>query len=141
MLFRSAGEPPVGLAPFLIASFLNGVVIEIGRKIRAPADEEHGVETYSVLWGPSRAARVWLAVVVATGAMALGAAYVADALAGVALVMVPAMAASAFVVWRFVRALPSSSGKQLEIASGLWTLLLYGSLGIAPQLSGASVGA
>ena len=40
-----------GLAWFLVASFFNGIVVEMGRKIRAPADEEKGVETYSALWG------------------------------------------------------------------------------------------
>src|SRR5262249_2483608 len=38
--------PPPGLIWFLIVSYLNGLVIEIGRKVRVPADEEHGVETY-----------------------------------------------------------------------------------------------
>ena len=40
-----------GLFWFLVVSYLNGIVIEIGRKTRAPADEEHGVDTYSALWG------------------------------------------------------------------------------------------
>ena len=38
---------PNGLIIFLIVTFLNGVVIEIGRKIRAKEAEEVGVETYS----------------------------------------------------------------------------------------------
>lgn len=42
---------PVNGLWFLLASFFNGMVIEIGRKIRAPNDEEFGVETYSSLWG------------------------------------------------------------------------------------------
>ena len=41
---------PNGLIIFLIVTFLNGVVIEIGRKIRAKEAEEVGVETYSYLW-------------------------------------------------------------------------------------------
>ena len=42
---------PQGLGWFLAASFFNGIVIEIGRKLRLPGDEEEGVETYSRLWG------------------------------------------------------------------------------------------
>ncbi len=49
----SLAAVPDGLYWFLIVSFCNGIVIEIGRKIRAPQDEEEGVETYSVLWGGS----------------------------------------------------------------------------------------
>ena len=33
-------RPPPGLYWFLVVSYLNGIVIEIGRKTRAPADEE-----------------------------------------------------------------------------------------------------
>jgi 4-hydroxybenzoate polyprenyltransferase len=44
---------PNGLIIFLIVTFLNGVVIEIGRKIRAKEAEEVGVETYSYLWEKS----------------------------------------------------------------------------------------
>lgn len=47
--------PPAGLGWFLAASFFNGVVVEIGRKLRAPADEEPGVETYSAVWGRPKA--------------------------------------------------------------------------------------
>ena len=39
-------RPPHGLFWFLLVSYFNGLVVEIGRKTRAPADEEHGVETY-----------------------------------------------------------------------------------------------
>ena len=43
---------PNGLVWLLVASFFSGLVIEIGRKIRAPEDEEPGVETYSPLGAP-----------------------------------------------------------------------------------------
>jgi hypothetical protein len=49
-----------GLSLFLAASFFNGIVIELGRKIRSPVDEERGVRTYTVLWGPRRAVTAWL---------------------------------------------------------------------------------
>ena len=51
--WRSAGLyiPPAGLVWFLVVSYLNGIVIEIGRKTRVPEDEEPGVDTYSALWG------------------------------------------------------------------------------------------
>ena len=59
-------QPPPGLYWFLVVSYLNGLVIEIGRKTRAPADEEHGVETYSALWGTNGAVRAWLLTVLVT---------------------------------------------------------------------------
>ena len=44
----------LGLLWFLIASFFNGMVVEVGRKIRSPADEEAGVQTYSRHLGSAR---------------------------------------------------------------------------------------
>ena len=59
----NAGEKdPEGLIFFLLVTFLNGLVIEIGRKIRAEEAEEHGVETYSFLWGVKKATVVWLSL-------------------------------------------------------------------------------
>ena len=82
---------------FLLASFTNGIVLEMGRKIRAPADEEHGVETYSALYGPARAVLAWVAIIGVTLALALAAAAVAGALTGVAMVLVPAAMGAAFL--------------------------------------------
>ena len=52
--------PPSTLPWFLAAGYCNGLVFEIGRKIRAPEDEEEGVETYSKLWGKAVAFRSWM---------------------------------------------------------------------------------
>ena len=64
--------PPAGLTWFVVVSFFNGVGLEIGRKIRAPENEEEGVRTYSHLWGGRVATLAWGAalVVTATGAIA-----------------------------------------------------------------------
>ena len=59
-----------GLGWFLAASFFNGIVIEVGRKVRAPQDEEPGVLTYSVAWGRPRALAVWLGAMAVTAACA-----------------------------------------------------------------------
>ncbi len=40
--------------------------VEVGRKLRSPADEETGVETYSALWGRFRAIAAWLAAMTVT---------------------------------------------------------------------------
>ena len=60
-----AGAPPAGLVPFLILSFLNGTVLELGRKTWAPAAERDGVESYSRLWGHRHAAHAVMAAAVA----------------------------------------------------------------------------
>ena len=57
------GGAPDGLWLFLALSFVNGCVIEIGRKLWAPENEIEGVDSYSRLWGPKTAAIVWIACV------------------------------------------------------------------------------
>ncbi len=122
--------PPAGLGWFLAASFFNGVVIEIGRKLRQPADEEEGVETYSRLWGKSGGAAVWLAALVATGVSAGIAAkeigFFTPVVASLGGVLVIALVGN----FRYQRGV--GSGKQLETTSAVWTLTLYLTLGLVP---------
>ncbi len=128
----TAGSPPSGLGWFLAASFANGIVIEIGRKIRAAPDEEDGVRTYSVLWGRRRAALVWSVVVLATASCALMAARAIGFFVPVAAVLGTAAFAAVFLALRF-RDDASTGGKRFEHFSGLWTLALYLMLGLIPM--------
>lgn len=67
--WQSAGQlPPRGLGWLLGLSFANGLLIEIGRKLRGPEAEEPGVVSYSALWGARRAALIWLGILLAAGA-------------------------------------------------------------------------
>ena len=125
--------PPAGLAWFLAASFFNGIVIEFGRKIRAPADEEPGVQTYSVLWGRQTAVLAWLGVMLATSICATQAARKIHAVEVVALTTGTVLTLSIFAGLHFIRHPLPSSGKRFELISGAWTLVLYLSLGLIPM--------
>jgi len=129
---RGDGPPP-GLHWFLAASFCNGMVIEIGRKVRSPPDEEPGVETYSVLWGQTRAAGVWIAMLVATALCAWLAAGRAGFGASMLVGLVAFVAIGAVVAVRFAGALAPGAGRRIEQFSGLWTLVLYLGLGVVPM--------
>jgi 4-hydroxybenzoate polyprenyltransferase len=123
-----------GLRWFLVASFFNGLVVEVGRKIRAPEMEEAGVETYSILWGRGRAVVVWLAVMaVALASAVLAAREVGSSGAvGIALGTIwlgATVAGSAFVA----RPIPRRA-KWIEPLAGVWTLAMYVSVGIVPVL-------
>jgi 4-hydroxybenzoate polyprenyltransferase len=130
---RGAG-PPAGLFWFLIVSYFNGVVIEIGRKIRGPKEEEIGVNTYSVLWGRGTATGVWLAALGVTAATALTAAWHIDFAVPVACVLGVLLTAAGVVAGRFLREPVASRAKLIETLSGVWTLLMYLSLGAVPLL-------
>lgn len=121
---------PAGLGWFLAASFFNGIVIETGRKLRQPADEEEGVETYSRLWGKSGGLRVWLLALLATGACA---AMAAGVIGFTGPVVVSLAFVMAFALWSaYLFLCRSLSGKKIEIVSAVWTLALYLMLGLVP---------
>jgi 4-hydroxybenzoate polyprenyltransferase len=124
--------PPHGLEWFVAVSYCNGVVIEVGRKVRSPADEEAGVNTYSVLWGSRVAVAVWLGAMLLTAALAALAAYQIAFLVPVVVLLGVCLAAAAAVALHFLRGLAPKQGKHIEIISGVWTLLLYLSLGVVP---------
>jgi len=126
-----AGESPKsGLLFFLAASFCNGVVIELGRKLRQPDAEEHGVETYSRLWGLRRAAWVWFGFLLATTTFA------GLAATRIHFTLLVLATLSVLLLWALKLTLQSKTtqGKTFELASGLWTLTLYLILGIVPFL-------
>ena len=127
-------RPPRVLLWFLMVSFFNGTVIEIGRKIRAPQDEEAGVETYSFLWGRSKAVIVWLSMLVVTGTFAFLAARGISFAGPTMIVLSSALAVAVFIASRFLRADTAGRGKSIEIMSGTWSLLLYLSLGFIPAV-------
>jgi hypothetical protein len=131
------GIIPTGLEFFLVVTYLNGMVIELGRKIRAPESEETGVETYSALYGPRRATVWWMAAVVGSGLSALAAAafagFALEAGIGMflllAVVLVPAL--------RFIRHRDVKSAKRIELAAGVWTIGMYLILGGLPLVIAA----
>ncbi len=125
----SAGEKPwLGLTFFLGASFGNGLVIEIGRKLRLPANEEVGVPTYSKLWGLKRALIIWWGSLLGTLVFACIAASRINALPltsiSLTFLLFSALLLCCKSQWH--------SEKHFEAFSGLWTLVLYLNLGIIP---------
>lgn len=123
---------PHSLLWFLIASFFNGMVIEVGRKIRAPEDEEEGVNTYSVVWGRPGAVVAWLIAMALTAACAVVAAERIHFLAPVAVMLGAGWLLALIVGWRFLHSPVTRRAKWFEAVSGAWTLLLYLGLGIIP---------
>lgn len=121
---------PSGLGWFLTASFCNGIVIEIGRKLRQPDAEEEGVETYSRLWGKSGGAAVWLAAMAATLVCAgMAARHIGFVLPVVSALGI-ALAIALSMMPGYLRG--NLQGKRIESLTGLWTLTLYLSLGLVP---------
>jgi 4-hydroxybenzoate polyprenyltransferase len=128
----AVAAPPPMLWLFLGLSFLNGTILEIGRKIYAPGNERTGVETYSGLLGPLKATVIWcLVVAVAFGCLlAVGAAE--GAMLWVAAGGLVGAGISIGSALMFMRHPIPKYQKLLDTASGLWVLLCYASAGFAP---------
>jgi len=127
-------RPPVGFLWMLAVSYFSGMVIEIGRKVRAPDDEETGVETYSFLWGRRNAVLAWLAAIAATAVVAYLAGGDIHITKLTVFVLLPALLTSAAAAFAFLADSRRGRGKWIESVSGLWALLTYLSLGAVPVL-------
>jgi len=127
-------SPPYAIYWFVALSFFNGINLEIGRKIRNPKDEEHGVETYSVLWGCKKASIAWLSMVLLTGLCAIGASYyLPNPFFSIVLgFVVLYMFISIAYTKKFLNAPEKGNGKVFENLSGIFTLSIYLLLGLIP---------
>jgi hypothetical protein len=137
--WRVADVPPSeGLGWLLGASFFGGMVFELGRKIRAPGDEEQGVETYSALWGVQKAAAWWLGAVTLGSAQTLIALWVGGGPLGLSLLPITALAAAFVAALRYTRIPVRASARLVEQASVLSTLACYLAIGLLPLLTGGN---
>jgi 4-hydroxybenzoate polyprenyltransferase len=133
--WRPAREkPPPGLLWFVVVSYFNGLVIEIGRKIRGPQDEEIGVNTYSHIWGARNAVIVWLAAMTMTALFASVAAYQIDFLVPAAAILVVLLTGAFLTCATFLRDPSLKRSKRIEGYAGIWTLSMYLTLGAIPWL-------
>ncbi|MEO1160034.1 MAG: UbiA family prenyltransferase [Pseudomonadota bacterium] len=124
--------PEPALAFFLILSFVNGCVLEIGRKTWAPENERDGVETYSGLWGVKKAANIWLATVTLSF-MCLAAVGTSTGHFWSTMLPASAMLAVCWYTGATMRSSPTDKRqKLLDTVAGLWVFVCYTAAGFAP---------
>ena len=122
------------LIPLFALNYLNGIVLEIGRKTRRADEEEHGVQTYSKLWGRKKAVVVLsLLFVIEYFLVILGLAYTYKEyffFSGLTLLVI--LVVSIYFMVKFLK--KDLSGKIVETVSGLWIIFSSMSLGLLPHL-------
>jgi UbiA prenyltransferase family len=127
-------SPHWGLAWFFAVSYMNGLVLEFGRKIRAPEGEEEGVISYTGLYGTKGGTVAWIVLMFVTLGLAIGASNYAG------FGMVATIVLSSFFILcatpgvLFIKNPTKKMSKFIEYSSALWTALMYLSLGAIPML-------
>lgn len=129
------GTPPPGLWLFLALSFINGCVLEIGRKIYAPQNERRGVETYTALLGVHRAVFLWIGCLTVSLALLAAVGFVVLAPASILTVGGVAYTSAVAFALRFRRAPGSKTQKAVDTAAGLWVFVCYMAAGFLPFLA------
>lgn len=122
----------IALIPLFALNYLNGIVLEIGRKTRRADEEEHGVQTYSKLWGKKKAVIILSLLFAAEYFLViLGLSYTYEKyllLSGLILLVI--LIVSIYFMIKFLR--KNLSGKIVESLSGLWIIFSGMSMGLLP---------
>ena len=132
--YLAGDNPPTGIPYFLAVSYLNGLVIEIGRKLRAPGKEEPGVVSYSSLYGLRNAVLLWLLVVTLAGAgcfMAMGYAGIQQVYK---YLLLPLWLVCCIPAALLLKSPTEKGTKAVEKLSAVWTIMMYLLLGGIPML-------
>ena len=122
----------IGLIPLFALNYLNGIVLEIGRKTRRADEEEHGVQTYSKLWGKKKTVIILsLLFAVEYFLVILGLSYTYEKyflFSGLVLLII--LIISIYFMIKFLK--KDLSGKIVESVSGLWIVFSSMGLGLLP---------
>lgn len=127
-------KPPTGLLFFFAVSYMNGIVLEVGRKIRTPENESEGVLTYSSMLGANKATWLWIAVLIATLALAIAASAFAGYGTTGMIVLSIIFLICALPAFLFLNKKTKKLSKSIELMSALWTIAMYLTLGGVPML-------
>lgn len=130
----AGADAPAGLLFFFAVSYMNGIVLEVGRKVRAPEDETEGVLTYTHQLGTVRAVWLWLGILFVTCVLAVFAANYAGYGITASAVLGLVFIVCSLPAWYFLRSFSAKSAKAIEYASALWTIAMYLSLGGIPMI-------
>ena len=122
------------LIPLFALNYLNGIVLEIGRKTRRADEEEHGVQTYSKLWGRKKAVVILsLLFIIEYFLVILGLAHTYEKYFLFSrLTLLVILIVSIYFMIKFLK--KDLSGKIVETVSGLWIIFSSMCMGLLPYL-------
>jgi len=125
-------EPPKLLLMFFIISLFNGIILEIGRKIKTKQEEEIGVVSYTSLLGEKKAPMVWFFILLVTFLLTCLASIQIESSWHVLVFLTLMFVLSGYWGLQFLRSPTTKNSELIEKASGIWTIAMYFGLGILP---------
>ncbi|ADR21616.1 hypothetical protein MATR_07530 [Marivirga tractuosa] len=133
--FLADVQAPVGLLFFFAVSYMNGIVLEVGRKIRTPQQESEGVLTYTSMLGIPKAVYLWIVVLFATLLLSITASYFANYSMEIYMILLFVFLICLFPAFLFLGKKDAKTAKFIEHASAIWTIAMYLILGAGPMIS------
>jgi len=127
-------SPHRGLIFFFAVSFMNGIVLEIGRKIKTPEDEKEGVLSYTSMLGTDKAVLLWIAILFLTFCLSIAAAQFAGYGTAALFVLSICFVICALPAFLFLKKKTTKLANLIEKTAALWTITMYLSLGGIPML-------
>ncbi len=133
--WKMAGQSaPTGLIFFFAVSYMNGIVLEIGRKIRIPEKEAPGVNTYTTMLGTKKATLLWISVITLNCALSIAAAIYAHGSQAPWFIFGSLLFLFVIPGILFLIQPSERMSKWIEWSSILWTITMYFSLGAIPMI-------
>ena len=126
---------PAGLIFFFAVSYMNGIVLEIGRKIRTPEKESQGVLSYTSMLGTNRAVILWVIILLVTFFLSIAASVFAGYGMAAFIVLGSVFVLCSFPAFLFLANKTHKLSKMIEYASAAWTIAMYLTLGGGPMIS------
>lgn len=123
-----------GLVWFFAVSYFNGLVLEFGRKMKTPENEEEGVVSYTGMYGVKGGPVIWLLLLAFTMVLAIGASYYAGYGLFAFVILFILFIICSIPAWQFIKSPTAKSAKFMEYSSAIWTAIMYLSLGGIPML-------
>ena len=121
-----------GIVLYMVSSFCDGTVVEVGRKLRAPENEEYGVDTYTQIWGPKQAMIVWMICMTISGTSTIIAGFQVRVGWEIMFVLSPLYILAACVAIKFAKNPTPKNAKVFKILPGIWMILMHSMLGFLP---------
>lgn len=119
---------------FLAVSYCNGMVLEVGRKIRIPEHEEPGILSFSKILGTRHAAWFWIFLLSLTFGLALWAIQAAELGWVSIIILIICYMGTTIPAIMFIARPRQKLEKYIENSAGIWTILMYLILGGIPML-------